>query len=92
MGSIKELLAATLDRMELLGRVTNAADQADSRFDDFLLTDDELWAIAYANAPDLFVGGSFDQLIAAADLPTAAHYKDLLGQLRDAYHAGRNDG
>lgn len=91
MGAIKELLATTLDRLALLGEVTAAGNNADGARDqlvEFFLTDEELWAIAYAAAPSLFVNGSLAELRTAGD---AEHYTDLLEQVRDAYHAARND-
>jgi hypothetical protein len=66
MGAQKKLLDPVLDRMYRLGQVADAADQHDPKFDDFFLTDGELWAIAYAIAPDIFLDGNLAALRAGA--------------------------
>jgi hypothetical protein len=91
MGAIYDRFTEVIDRMHVLGLITWAGNEAyDSRYDDFFLTDEELWAIAYANVPALFISGDLTARRASTEHQPGV--EELLEQLLDAYHAARNDG
>lgn len=79
MAGIKSQFIRMLDRAEQIGTALAAAGAPP-------LSDAELWALAYANAPVLFLHGSLDR-VRAAGVPEV---DDLLGQLREAYDTRRS--
>lgn len=90
MGAIKEQLDRTLDRLTVIGRVFHAADQADPRAGETFLTDEELWAIAYANVPALFRNADLNVFRSQLTDDDRVGLDELLEQVRIAYHDGRN--